>query len=353
MRRLAIASLLILGCFDWDVLSSTLGDPDLSVSDDLAMADLKEPDLALSDLRTPDLLPPPDLSLPVISFTRQDVTALGGKKPNNALFGWNATNLTAVGDGGVVAKTIDGKTWTLVTLGVATTQNLNDVWFFDVSNGWIVGSGPTAYQWNGLAWTANSAALTNDVFGVFGSATNKVVAAGSADAIFRSDGTNWTKSNNIAPKPATQNGVWGIGGTFFSVGASDDCINITDTAISKLSCSQAGGAVLRSVWGFSASNILTVGYDNNTSIASKSNGTGWSKVNNIPNIGKLYAVWGASATDIWVGGDGGQIMRHDGTNWTRVTVMGIPNTEVIKDIWGADANNIWLLTDVGSIYKKN
>ncbi len=185
MRRLAMASLLILGCFDWDVLSSTLNEPDLSVSDDLAMADLKEPDLGPSDLRTPDLLPPPDLSLPVISFTRQDVTALGGKKPNNALFGWNATNLTAVGDGGVVAKTIDGKTWTLVTLAMATTQNLNDVWFFDASNGWIVGSGPTAYQWNGLAWTANSAALTNDVFGVFGSATSKVVAAGSADAIFR------------------------------------------------------------------------------------------------------------------------------------------------------------------------
>ncbi len=76
-------------------------------------------------------------------------------------------------------------------------------------------------------------------------------------------------------------------------------------------------------------------------------------MNNVPNIGKLYAVWGASATDIWVGGEGGQIMRYDGANWTRVTVMGIPNTEVIKDIWGADANNIWLLTDVGSIYKKN
>lgn len=358
MRRLAIASLLLLGCFDWDVLSSTLGEPDLSVTQDLSVFDLAQPDLRMPDLSTPDLRMPdlamPDLMPPTVSFTKQaDAAMLGNKKANNAVFGYSAMNITAVGDAGVVARTTNGKDWSIVTLGMATTQNLLDVWFLDDKVGWIVGMGSTAYLWDGGNWTAKAMNLTNDVQAVFGSAANKVVAAGSADAVFRFDGTNWTKSANIAPKPGTQYGLWGIGNTFFSVGASNDNLNINDTTAGRAMSDQGGGTVFRSVWGSAANNILAVGFDGNTAIASKSNGTAWTKLNNVPNVGKLYAVWAASATDIWVGGENAQVLRFDGTNWSRTTVSGIPNNEIIKDIWGFDAANVWFVTDTGGIYKKN
>lgn len=354
MRRLAIASLLLLGCFDWDVLSSTLGEQDLSTSQDLSVFDLAQPDLRVPDLRMPDLLPPPDLMPPTVSFTKQaDAAMLGNKKANNAIFGWNAMNLFAVGDAGAVVRTTNGKDWTVVTLSPATTQNLMDVWFLDDKVGWIVGAGMTAYQWDGTNWTAKAMNLTNDVQAVFGSAANKVVASGSADAIFRFDGMNWTKSANIAPKPGTQWGMWGTGSTFFSVGASNDCININDTTAVKAASDQGGNPLFRSVFGSAANNIVAVGYDGNTGIASKSNGTAWTKLNNVPNVGKLYAIWAASATDMWIGAEGGQVLRFDGTNWSRTTVSGIPNTEIIKDIWGSDAANIWFVTEQGGIYKKN
>jgi hypothetical protein len=186
MRRLALASLLLLGCFDWDVLSSTLSEPDLSVLDDLsgpqdlALADLSKTDQLMPDLRMPDLLPPPDLLPTPTPFTKQaDAAGLAGKRANNALFGWNATNVTAVGDAGVVVATTNGTNWSVVTLGVDPGQNLNDVWFKDASTGWLVGNGPTAYVWNGTTWAPapSAMALTNDLLGVFGSAANKVVAS--------------------------------------------------------------------------------------------------------------------------------------------------------------------------------
>lgn len=360
MRRLAIASLLLLGCFDWDVLSSTLGEQDFSVSSDLsvfdlAQTDLAQPDLAQPDLRMPDLAMP-DLMPPTLSFTKQaDAAGLGNKKANNAIFGYSAMHITAVGDGGVVARTTNGKDWSIVTLAATTTQNLSDVWFLDEKVGWIVGMGSTAYQWDGSTWVVKAANLTNDVQAVFGSAANKVVAAGSADAVFRFDGTNWTKSTNIAPKPGTQYGMWGTGLTFFSVGASNDTLNINDVTQVRVASDQGGGTVFRSVWGTSATNILAVGYDGNTAIASKSNGVLWTKLNNVPTVGKLYAVWGVSATEIWVGGENGQVMQYnDNTKvWSRFTVSGIPSNEIIKDIWAFDAANVWFVTDAGGIYKKN
>lgn len=360
MRRLALASLLLLGCFDWDVLSSTLSEPDLSVLDDLsvpqdlALADLSKTDQLMPDLRMPDLLPPPDLLPTPTPFAKQaDAAGLAGKRANNALFGWNATNVTAVGDAGVIVATTNGTNWSVVTLGVDPGQNLNDVWFKDASTGWLVGNGPTAYVWNGTTWAPapSAMALTNDLLGVFGSAGNKVVAAGTADAIFRFDGATWSRSA-VAPKPGTEYGVWGTGSSFVSVGASNDCITITDTTQTKVSCAQAGGAVLRAAWGVSANNIVAVGYDGNTSIASKFDGANWTKLGTIPNVGKLYSVWASSATDFWAVGEGGVVLRFDGTSWTRVNPVGIPATELLRDIWGADASNIWILSSAGTIYKK-
>jgi hypothetical protein len=264
MRRLALASLLLLGCFDWDVLSSTLSEPDLSVLDDLsgpqdlALGDLSKTDQLMPDLRMPDLLPPPDLLPTPTPFTKQaDAAGLAGKKANNALFGWNATNVTAVGDAGVVVATTNGTNWSVVSLGVDPGQNLNDVWFKDASTGWVVGNGPTAYVWNGTTWApaASAMALTNDLLGVFGSAANKVVASGTADAVFRFDGATWSRSA-VAPKPGTEYGVWGTGSSFVSVGASNDCITITDTTQTRSAaprqvgrcCALRGASVRPTSW---------------------------------------------------------------------------------------------------------
>lgn len=362
MRRLALASVFLLGCFDWDVLSSTLDSPDLSVLDDLAVpADLAaSPDLSLADLRMPDLALPPDMTLPVVSFTKQlDPASIGGKKPNNALFGWNTSNLTAVGDSGVVVSTTDGKTWAPVTIA-GLSQNLQDIWFSgDGSSGWIVGSGTTAYTWvnpgTGFVWQSKNMTLSSNLFAVFGTANDKVVTGGDQNNTAFRWVTSWTTetrqnfNTNI-------NGIWGTGQTFHLVNAgSSNCLIFTDTTNTKVPCGLAGNGVLETVWGIDTSNVFAAGYEGSAGVVAKYDGSKWAKAT-LPSVVstiKLYSVWAAATNDIWAGGEKGTVLHFDGKSWLQVNAMGIAGTEIIKDIWGADANNVWFLTDAGTIYKKN
>ncbi len=358
MRRLTIATLLLIGCFDWEVLSSSVIEPDLSVLSDLAVPkDLATTDGAPTDLSKPDLSMPdlakPDMALPVINFTKQaDSAKFGGKKPNNALFGWNTQNLTAVGDAGVVVTTTDGTNWSLVTLSGGLNQNIQDVWFSgDGSSGWFVGAGTTAYQWTSPNWQAKAMGLAGNLYAVFGTANDKVVASGDQNNRMYRFGTMWANDNNTPNFGSTQTGMWGTGMNFFSVSsAGGDCLVITDAAVNKVSCGTSGS--LETVWGADTSNVFAAGYETNTGIVSKYNGTMWKK-ETIPAVGKLWSVWAAGSKDVWVGGENATLLRYDGKNWTQHTAVGIGGTETIKDIWGADANNVWLLTDAGSIYKKN
>lgn len=356
MRRLTFATLLLLGCFDWDVLSSNVIEPDLSVLADLSTPpDQAVVDLSKADLSVPPDLTKPDMALPVVNFTKQaDSSRFGGKKPNNAIFGWNTSNLTAVGDGGVVVSTTDGSTWSLVTISGGFTQNIQDVWFSgDGSTGWFVGNATSAYQWTsaGNSWQSKNAGLAGNLYSVFGTANDKVGASGDQNNKFFRFVTAWTNDNNTPNFGSTQNGIWGTGASFFSVSsAGADCLTITDAVITKVSCGTNG--TLETVWGVDAMNVYAAGYETNTGIVSKYNGTSWKK-ENIPSVGKLWSVWAAGSKDIWVGGEAAALLHYDGVSWTQHNAVGIGATETIKDIWGADATNVWFLTDAGTIYKKN
>lgn len=53
----------------------------------------------------------------------------------------------------------------------------------------------------------------------------------------------------------------------------------------------------------------------------------------------VYAIWGTSATNMWVGGNDGQMYQWDGTQWKGYAKPAGSNS--IYDMWGIDANNIW------------
>ena len=45
----------------------------------------------------------------------------------------------------------------------------------------------------------------------------------------------------------------------------------------------------------------------------------------------FHAVWGSSASDIYVVGDSGMIVRRDGTSWVRQLRL---TTQALNDVWG-------------------
>lgn len=64
----------------------------------------------------------------------------------------------------------------------------------------------------------------------------------------------------------------------------------------------------------------------------------WRFVNAFPQGNNLNTVWAAGPNDVFMGGDGGVIVRWDGTNWTQ---MKTPTQKTIYGIHGLSATNIW------------
>lgn len=101
-------------------------------------------------------------------------------------------------------------------------------------------------------------------------------------------------------------------------------------------------SLVRDVWSAGDGVVWSVTWSEPQLIASPGSilrwdGKAWTEVYKDPL--RLHAVWGTSATDIWVGGDSGLFHgtgpSSDMLTWKKV--LGGP----ITTIWGTDANDVW------------
>ena len=60
----------------------------------------------------------------------------------------------------------------------------------------------------------------------------------------------------------------------------------------------------------------------------------------------LNEVWGASADDVWIAGDGGTLLHWDGTASSAVP-SGV--TVTLHDVMGADATHVWAVGEGGTV----
>ena len=112
---------------------------------------------------------------------------------------------------------------------------------------------------------------------------------------------------------------------------------------------QTSGATdqLRDVWAADASNIWIVG---NGGRIMKSSGNGTWTTQTSGTTGALIEVWGTSATNLWAVGASGRILRGDGTTWTSQT-SGTTNT--LFSLWGSSASNVWAAGDQSTLTRWN
>jgi regulation of enolase protein 1 (concanavalin A-like superfamily) len=105
-------------------------------------------------------------------------------------------------------------------------------------------------------------------------------------------------------------------------------------------------SALQGVWGNSSSSLWSVG-DGGTIL--KWNGTAWSAQTSGVST-TLRAVWGVDASNVWTVGDSGVILRWNGTAWSAQTSG---TTNALRSVWGTDVNNVWAVGDGGTILKWN
>jgi hypothetical protein len=100
------------------------------------------------------------------------------------------------------------------------------------------------------------------------------------------------------------------------------------------------GALL-SVWGTSADDVWAVGadaLDGTGPTVIHFDGEAWSSVPTGEAAGNLWWVFGFDEGPIYMGGEGGVILRYEDGDYTRMTT---PGTDTVFGIWGATPDDVW------------
>lgn len=214
------------------------------------------------------------------------------------VFMLNATQGWAVGDAGLAARTSDGgATWTYEATG--TIRDLVGVWASSSTDVWAVGMYGTILRWDGSTWNLFNSGTTNHLYAVHGSSAGNVWIVGESVRL-RWNGTTLTTFSNSA----TTYDVFAL--------ATDN------------------------VWAVGASGWY------------RFNGTSW--VGAGSSTYDLRGIHGVDANNIWAVGEGGTIMRWNGSTWAAQS-SGI--NEYLRGVWAQDVNNVWAVGVEGIVLKWN
>jgi len=99
-------------------------------------------------------------------------------------------------------------------------------------------------------------------------------------------------------------------------------------------------SALVSVWGTSPDNVFAVGGDAGDGmgpVVEHWNGTTWERLAT-GQVGNLWWVYGFDGGPVYMGGDGGMVLRFQNNTFTRLTTPGI---DTVFGIWGATPDDVW------------
>jgi hypothetical protein len=178
----------------------------------------------------------------------------------------------------------------------------------------------------GLVWTPMVAEGTSDLHDVWGTSATDVYAVGGQQ-IMHYDGAQWSEQHRLESTPGSD--TWGL----------------------------PGG--LRGVWGTSPTDVFAVGgnfpggtLEPNYGTVLHSNGSGWSELTRFAeedaDFTMVNAVWGSSATDVFVVGayefsrSSRPLIAHfDGVRWTAMTPPGDVTDVGLYDVWGTSSTDVY------------
>ena len=235
--------------------------------------------------------------------------------------------------------------WTPSTVSqFGTFENVNAIWGASASDIWIGGTnGSTSlHHWNGSSWSPYPGAFTTeDVLALWGSSSTDVYAVGGTK-IQRWDGLSWTDVTSGSTNSLLS--VWGSSSTdVYAGGFAGTLVHSTGGAFSAVSGTGIGNEYVTAIWGTGPGNIY-VGANS----VYHYNGTSWTTVST--GISDVYAIWGSSATDIWMGSATGEMVHYNGTSWSSPVTIG---NGPVSAIWGTSSTDVYMVNRVGEIWHFN
>lgn len=249
----------------------------------------------------------------------------------------------------------NGSFW--ANYGSPTEQDLLDVWGANVDDVWAVGLSGTLLHWNGLLWKQEEKTSAYDLSGVHGTGPNRVVVVGAGGLYMEWDGNHWTRRDVGTILPLRR--VWvGEHETWSLPSWGNDpqskgfnFLHVTDSGVERVV--GVTPYLLRRIFGTAADRLWAVG-DFNTVL--EYDGTAWrplpspqSPQRPPPVFETVLAVWGTSAEDLWVAGNGLAFYRRTPTGFRSAdTAPGFVN-----GMFGFSENEIFAVGNGGLLMRWN
>lgn len=234
----------------------------------------------------------------------------------NAVWGTDANNVFAVGDGGIVLRYQgQGLDWTDTKQASATgfDKTLTAIWGKPGSI-WAVGYHGIV-QWNGSGWAKQ---LAYDAEGTSSTKLSLTAVHGAGESVYAVGSETNQGRHVLRYNSATQ--VWD------DVPGADLSFNPVD------------------LWVTDAGDLFVIGAD--ASHVKHFDGASWSE-QNLDGSTTLRALWGtADGKRVYAVGAGGILATYDGSAWT-VDKEGRLDFEAY-DIWGRGANDLFVVGSDGS-----
>jgi hypothetical protein len=241
-------------------------------------------------------------------------------------------------------------------------ETMQGVWGSSTDNVFIVGNTGTILHYNGSSWSSQTSGTSRNLRGVWGADSTHVWAVGASSDIRKHDGTSWSGQTRSDGRTEQLNGVWGssatnvwvVGDDYYtgSGGSRRYYYTLLHTADGGSTWTNASSSYtsarqdLNAVWGTASSNVIAVG-DGGTIL--RYDGSNWGTMTS-GTTRDLFGVWGTAANDVYAVGSNGTILHYNGTSWSSQT-SGI--TQTIYGVWGSAANDIFAVGAGGTILHSN
>lgn len=187
--------------------------------------------------------------------------------------------------------------------------------------------------WSRLGVNTQSGWITT----IWGGDADHVIASGDSITLRSINrGSSWTQEN---PGLGWVTGVWGFdAANLVAVGWQGVAYTSDNSGVSWGPAVTPSANDIYGVFGFGSSAIYAVGKAGSL-LFSSDGGKKWAKIDSGYTT-NFNCVWGSSASDVFIGGDG--VLLHSQNGWSSSSNFSVGATSVTK-IWGTDASHIFAL----------
>src|SRR5690242_378390 len=221
-----------------------------------------------------------------------------------------------------------------------TTSTFTGIWGATANAVYAVAQEGSIWRFNGTTWKDLPSGGFNGLLGIWGSDTNDIYAVGGNGDILHYDGRSWLKETS-----GTLNGLAGVSGSsssdIYAVGDVHTILHFNGTAWSAMANSSTQN--FSSVWVATNTAIFATGSKGELW---KGDGTSWTKLGGLASPADCFSVWASSPTNVYAACKSGNILHYDGST---VSTIASGQSVALNAVWGSSASDIYVAGDGGTI----